>query len=204
MRACTHVYLFVCFPVLRVCMLPKGKQAVWGVICFYRGWQLITNPDKHWGRGEGRERERWQTRGERKKGEIAQGRGIDIWIPQSNRRALWILSSPPPHGFGLELDHCAAAHLALWQLIDPHQYRYTQRWRAAEKTRDDFLMSCVNLCVCRICQQPLWFSYLLLVNFPASSRISAEGFTSCFYCRGRHLSCATFSGAKGISTYSIP
>lgn len=138
MRACTHVHLFVCFPVLRVCMLPKGKQAVWGVICFYRGWQLITNPDKHWGRGEGRERERWQTSGERKKGEIAQGRGIDIWIPQSNRRALWILSSPPPHGFGLELDHCAAAHLALWQLIDPHQYRYTQRWRAAEKTRDDF------------------------------------------------------------------
>lgn len=57
MRVCRVVYLFVCFPVLRVCMLPEGKQPVWGVICFYRGWQLITNPDKHWGREEREERE---------------------------------------------------------------------------------------------------------------------------------------------------
>lgn len=80
MRMCRVVYLFVCFPVLRVCMLPEGKQPVWGVICFYRGWQLITNPDKHWGRVEGRERERWQTRA-RKREEIAPGGGIGIWIP---------------------------------------------------------------------------------------------------------------------------
>lgn len=37
MHVRTLVYLFVCFPVLRVCMLPEGKQAVWGVICFCRG-----------------------------------------------------------------------------------------------------------------------------------------------------------------------
>lgn len=126
MHVRTLVYLFVCFPVLRVCMLPEGKQAVWGVICFYRGWQLITNPDKHWGRGEGRERERWQMR-ERERGEIALGRGIGIWIPLSNHRGLWILSYQPLHEFGLELDHCTATHLAHWQLINPYQFSYTQR-----------------------------------------------------------------------------
>lgn len=75
MHVCRVVYLFVCLPVLRVCMLPEGRQPVWGVICFYRGWQLITNPDKHWGREEGRERERWQMR-ERKREEIAPVEGL--------------------------------------------------------------------------------------------------------------------------------
>lgn len=130
MHVRTLVYLFVCFPVLRACMLPEGKQAVWGVICFYRGWQLITNPDKHWGRGEGREggemtneREREERRGE----EMALGRGIGIWIPQSNHTALRILSSQPLYESGPELDHCGASHLAHWQLINPHPYRYTTR-----------------------------------------------------------------------------
>lgn len=124
MHVHTLVYLFVCFPVLRVCMLPEGKQAVWGVICFYRGWQLITNPDKHWGRGEGRERERWQTR---ERGEMALGRGIGIWIPLRTHRVLQFLSSQPLYEFGPELDHCAASNLAHWQLINPHLYRYTPK-----------------------------------------------------------------------------
>lgn len=119
MRVCRVVYLFVCFPVLRVCMLPEGKQPVWGVICFYRGWQLITNPDKHWGREEGRERERWQTR-VREREEIAPGRGIGIWIPLIYHRGARILLSPSLHESGLEFDHCAVAHLAHWQLINPH------------------------------------------------------------------------------------
>ena len=85
MHVRTLVYLFVCFPVLRACMLPEGKQAVWGVICFYRGWQLITNPDKHWGRGEGREggemtneREREERRGEERRWRWAGGLAFEF------------------------------------------------------------------------------------------------------------------------------
>lgn len=121
MHVCTLVYLFVCFPVLRVCMLPKGKQAVWGVICSYRGWQLITNPDKHWGRGEGRERERWQTRERERRLRWAGGLAFEFhWVTTE------CFGSCRPN-LCMSLDHCAAAHLAHWQLINPHQYRYTQR-----------------------------------------------------------------------------
>lgn len=109
MRLCRVVYLFVCFPVLRVCMLPEGKQPVWGVICFYRGWQLITNPDKHWGREKERERERWQTRA-RERGDCAGSRDWHLnstdlpqrdWDPAVSTSAwvwtwVWPLCGRPP------------------------------------------------------------------------------------------------------------
>lgn len=106
-----------------------SRLCVRGVICFYRGWQLITNPDKHRGRAEGGERE-WgsggKREGEREGGRGKKGgrlrraaRGIDIWIPLGNRRALWILTR------GSGAVGRTAAHLALWQLIDPRRWRYT-------------------------------------------------------------------------------
>lgn len=119
MRVCRVVYLFVCFPVLRVCMLPEGKQPVWGVICFYRGWQLITNPDKHWGRVEGRERERWQTRARERKKRLHRVEGLAFefhWFTTEGFGSCCLLSLRES---GLEFDHCAVAHLAHWQLINP-------------------------------------------------------------------------------------
>lgn len=118
LHACAHICVFVCvFPCFTRVHAPRGKQAVWGVICLCRGWQLITNPDKHWGSEEGREE------GE----EMALGWGIGIWIPLSNHRALWILSSQPLYEFGPEPDNCTASHLDHWWLIIPRQYTYTSR-----------------------------------------------------------------------------
>lgn len=133
---CTRLCICLCVSLFCVCACShRGKQAVWGVICFYRGWQLITNPDKHWERGRGggkgesereRERKRWQTREGERKG-MALGRGIGIWIPRSNCRALRILSSQPLYRFGPERKNRAASHLRCLELINPHQYQYTPR-----------------------------------------------------------------------------
>ena len=144
---CAHLCVFVCaFSSFTCVHAPRGET---GCVGCYLPLQRVTA-----------NRQPWQTLGERggkREGEeMALGRGIGIWIPLSNHRALRILSSQPRFEFRPELDNRAASHLPHWQLIYPHKYRYILRQEAAAKTLRQFLMTWINLRVCRSCQQQLW------------------------------------------------
>jgi len=179
-------------------MLPEGKQAVWGVICFCRGWQLITNPDKHWGRGEGREREMWQTREREREWERERerdGAGQGDWhlnsteLPQSASdpvitTSVWVWTwagqprSLPPGPLTTNKPPSAQTHTEIGG-----------RCENIATILDELNKS--------LCLQSNSFDLLPAARkFPASWRISAEGFTGCLYCQERHPSSGTLSAVK--------
>lgn len=126
LHACAHTCVFVCVFSCFTCVhAPRGET---GCVGCYLLLQRVTANHQPWQTlGERGGKREGEMTNERERGEIALGRGIGIWIPLSNHRGLWILSYQPLHEFGLELDHCTAAHLAHWELINPYQFSYTQR-----------------------------------------------------------------------------
>lgn len=75
-----HVHICLLAPPLsceRVRSRRGSRLCVRGVICFYGGWQLITNPDKHRGRAEGGERE-WGRGGKREGERVGGGKRREI------------------------------------------------------------------------------------------------------------------------------
>lgn len=139
-QSCVFVCVFSCFTCVHA---PGGETACVGcylllqrVTANHLPWQTLGE------RGGKREGEMTNER-EKERGDCA-GRGIGIWIPLIYHRGLWILSSPPLHGSGLEFDQWVVAHLAHWQLINPRRYQHTPRLQAAVGRLRNFLMKCVN------------------------------------------------------------
>ena len=140
LHACAQTCVFVCVLLCFTCVhAPRGETGCVGcylllqrVTANHQPWQTLGEREEREGRGkrEGdvtNERERRARETDRQAERDRKKERIGIWIPLRNHRVLRILPSQPLYEFGPELDNHVASHLAHWQLINPHQYRYTPR-----------------------------------------------------------------------------